>query len=373
MTTSIIEVRSRADVRRFIEVPHRIHRNLQSRWVSPLHVHTRAMMGRVGADDRRFLMAMRDGEPVARIGVKRQHDALHFGFFECLRGHQEAVQALVERAQALAPDLPMRGPYHFTLEDPYSGVLVEGFDEDPYFLLPYNPPWYEAALREAGFLPVKDLHTYAIDRTSARYDKMASRAARAHARGIEVRVMDRRRVRQEVRSIADIFENALAGNWGFEPFDARTLGELELMARFVPERWGVVIARRDGVDVGCMIIIPNFNEILADAAGRLSTQLVWRYVRRHRHIHSYRGFALGVRRDQQSAEVAAALVRHLTELGQLHPWERFELGWVLEDNHRMAGLALAMGARRNKTYRIFERAIHPTAIAGGLSSDPNSP
>ncbi|NDD27444.1 MAG: hypothetical protein EB084_04175 [Proteobacteria bacterium] len=355
MTLAVTRVRSRAEIGRFLALPRAVNATRESLWVSPLDLHVRSMMGRIDAPDRRFLIARRGGVDVARIGVRRMHDALHFGFFECVEGDDEAVGALIDAAHALAPDLPMRGPYHFTLEDPYSGVLVEGFEEPPFFLLPYNPPWYARTLEQAGFSGLKDLHTYAIDRAAARYDKMASRAARARDRGVEVRVMDRRRVRQEVRSIADIFENALAGNWGFEPFDARTLGELELMARFVPERWGVVIARRDGVDVGCMIIIPNFNEILLEANGQLSPGVVWRYLRRQHHVRTYRGFALGVRRDQQSSEVAAALVHHLTELGQVHAWDRFELGWVVEDNARMAGLALAMGARRNKTYRLFER------------------
>lgn len=368
MSAQIVEVCRARDVRRFLALPHAIHRAYPSRWVSPLHVHLRAMMGDVGGDDRRFLLALKGDDVVARIGVKRHRETLAFGFFECMPGCEGAVRQMAEAAHAFAPHLPMRGPFHFTLEDPYSGVLVEGFEDDPFFLLSHNPPWYAAALEGAGFAPLKDLHTYAIDRDAVRYDKMASRAARARERGIEVRVMDRWHVRREVRSIADIFEDALAGNWGFEPFDARTLGELELMARFVPERWGVVIAHRGGVDVGCMIIIPNFNEILADAAGRLSGRVVWRYLQRHRHISSYRGFALGVRRDQQSAEVAAALVHHLTGLGQVHAWERFELGWVVADNLRMAGLALAMGARRNKVYRIFERA--PRAGAASLIPKP---
>ena len=351
----IVPVRTWTQVRQFLALPHRVHRQFESRWIAPLNLHVRSMMGRLDSPDRRFLLAFENDRAVARIGVKVHEGYLHFGFFECIPGHDETVRALVQKAHSLAPQMAMRGPFHFTLEDPFTGLLTEGFDEEPYFLMPYNPPWYAATLAASGLRPIKSLHTYAIDQGTARYDKMTSRAVRAREKGITVRVMDRSRIPQEVRTIASIFEDALADNWGFEPFNDRTLGELQMMARFVPEKWGVMIARRDGVDIGCLIVIPNFNEILRDVQGRLLPRLLWRYWRREALIGTFRGYALGVRKAQRSDEVAAALVDHLSGLGQLNPWKRFELGWVLEDNFRMAALAMAMGAKRNKVYQILER------------------
>lgn len=92
---------------------------------------------------------------MARAGFKvhRAHgyEALHFGYFEALPStRHEEVRALVELGHQLAPHLPMRGPHHFRLEDPYTGLLVDGFDFEPHFLMSYNPPYYEELLAGAG-------------------------------------------------------------------------------------------------------------------------------------------------------------------------------------------------------------------------------
>jgi hypothetical protein len=351
----VLPVRTRAQIADFIALPHRIHGGPESRWVAPPDLYVRSLMGPVRAEDRRFLLAVDDGEVVGRMGVKKHGEALHFGFFECLAGRADGAAALAAEAHRLAPELPMRGPFQFTLEDPFTGLLVEGFEEPPYFLMAYNPPFYPSLLEAAGFHPIKALHAYQIGIDSVRYELMRSRADRARARGVTVRHMARGQVRREVRAIAAIFEDALSDNWGFEPFNERTLDDLEMLARFVPERWGVMIAQRGGVDVGCLIVIPNFNMLLHDLGGRLRPSILWRYLRRGRIIDTYRGYALGVRRDHQADEIAALLIDHLMRQGERTRWRTIEIGWVLEDNRRMIALARALGARRSKVYRILER------------------
>lgn len=355
-------------MRQFLSLPFDVHRGDAGCWIPPITLHMRSLMGRIEAPDRRFLLAVRDGRAVARIGVKIHHDALHFGFFECHKDTKEAVGQLIEDAHALAPHLPMRGPFHFTLEDPYTGLLVDGFDRPPCFLMPYNPPWYAEHLEHAGLRPIKALYAYEFDPQKIRYSLMASRAETAVARGVRVRFMDRRRVKREVRAIADIFEDALCDNWGFEPFNASTLADLEFMARFVPEKWGVMLASVDGKDVGCLIVVPNFNELIADLRGRLHPALLWRYLRRQRRIQTYRGYALGVRKDYQDLPVAAALVHTLLQMGQGARWHGLEVGWILEDNQRMNVMARALGGRRSKVYHVLERSACSQGGAGVLQN-----
>lgn len=356
----VVEVRDSRALRRFTDVARQVHCAGADRWVPPLWLHFRQMMGSLRDPERRFLMALQEGRPVARLGVKVHrhgaYEALHFGFFEALEGHPEAVARLVEEGHRLAPQLPMRGPLHFRLEDPYTGLLVDGFDEDPIFLMPNNPPYYLPYLEGAGLTKLKDLLAYEYLPDTVPMRRLERVANRARRKGIEVRTLDRRNLSHEVRSLAAIFDDALSQNWGFEPFEEEQIQELELLARFILEPEHVWLARRDGVDIGALIAFPNYNPMIKASGGHVTPGFVWSYLRRRRLVDSWRGYAIGVRRAQRVDEVAATLVHALLTEGSRIRWQRFEVGWVLQDNVPMNAMARAMGGRRCKTYRLLERA-----------------
>lgn len=353
----VVPVTRRHEVQAFLRLPRRVYDNLpELRWVPPLDVHVRQMMGRLDDPRTRFLLAERGGEAVARLGVRIHADrALHFGFFECLQGETEAVRLLVDEAHRLAPHLPMRGPHHFRQEDPYSGLLVDGFDRDPMFLMPYNPPHYLESLEQAGFSKCKDLLAYEFVPAQARLDLMEGRARRAVAKGITVRTLDRSRLGREVRTIASIFDDALVDNWGFEPFEEEQIRELQLLARFILNPRHVFVAQRDGVEIGTLIVLPDFNPMIKASRGRLTPGLLLQYLQRDRLVDGFRGYALGVRKSHQADEVSAALLHAMMTEGRRTKWRVLEVSWILEDNARMIAMTRALGGERTKVYRLLER------------------
>lgn len=355
----VVDVKKSHQVRRFLDLSWKVYGDPSTRWVPPLWVHYRQMMGGLDDPEKRFLMALRDGEPVARVGVKirRQGEAatLNFGFFECLEGEDDAVRLLLDEAHRLAAGLPMRGPFHFRQEDVYSGLLVEGFDHDPFFLMPYNPPHYVQVLERAGFSKLKDLWTFEFTPGETRGDALEGRAQRAREHGVEVRTLDRTRLADEVHTMVDIFNDALSDNWGFEPFEDDQVQDLLLLARFLLNPAHVWLARRDGRDIGALITLPNLNPLLKASRGRLTPRLALDYLQRKQKVDSFRGYALGVRRAHQASGASSALVHAMLTEGQQTRWRAFEVGWVLEDNRSMNALALAMGGRRTKVYRTMER------------------
>lgn len=350
----VVEARGWLQLHRFLALAEEIYRD-HPRWVSPLRLHQGAMLAGNPA-----WTVVEGGRTVARMAarVHRQagREAIHFGFFECREGHPEAARLLVERARALAPGLPLRGPYHFRQEDPYPGLLVDGFDVDPTFLMPYNPPWYDGYLKEAGLRPVMDLYAHEVRPETARLDLLESRVARARAQGIEVRTMDRRHRAREVRSMCRLFNRFLADNWGFEEFEEAQIREMTVLAYAFLEPHMVFLASHEGRDVGCAIVVRDFNPLLKPARGRITPALVWDYLFHRKRLQRFRGYALGVLPECRHMDVPAALVGAILEGARASEpgWESMEVAWVLADNARMNAMANAFGARRTKTYRLFE-------------------
>jgi len=343
----------------FFSLARQAYKTSPNLWVPPLTPYTWVMMGKLVEPEKLYAIAYRDGKPVARAGFKvhRAHgyEALHFGFFEALPGTHEEVKALIDLGHQLAPHLPMRGPHHFRLEDPYTGLLIDGFDFEPHFLMSYNPPYYEELLAQAGLSKSMDLFTYRYLQDKMKPDLMKGRAERAAAKGIVVEPMRRGDLRRQVQQIAEVFNDALAQNWGFEPIEGAQLDDLMLLARFVLDPNFVFIAYKDSHPIGCIIVLPNLNPMLTASNGSLTPKLLWKYFTRYRWVDSYRGYALGVRQEYRADEVSAALIHAAIQRGKEVSWRELEISWVLESNKPMNAMAGALGGHRNKTYRLLEK------------------
>jgi len=101
-------------------------------------------------------------------------------------------------------------------------ALTDAFEESPMFPMPWNPPYYEEYLTEAGYRPAYPLWYYDIDFTSDRY-REASRRALADPQA-EIRQIDKRRWREEVELGRELINEGFADEWEvhrFTPEDLR--------------------------------------------------------------------------------------------------------------------------------------------------------
>lgn len=356
---SVSEVKNRSDVKEFLALPKQIY-GRYPKYVQPLNLHMKMMMGKIESPNKRFFLARVNGQAVARLGVKVHEHAgkktLNFGFFECLEGHQEAVRKLFCEAQKIAPDLKMMGPFHFRMEDPYIGVLVEGYERDPYFLMSYNPPYYDDYLRLAGLTTLMDLFTYQIDDPNALTPVIYENASKAKEAGVTIRTLDMKNLWKEATTIARIFNDALSKNWGFEEFLQDQVKEMVQLFRLFIDPRVVALAQKDNKDVGCLIMIPNYNPILKGSKGKITPKVIWKYFRRRSLINTFRGYALGVLRDYHSYGIGSALTKEMFDLGVKAGYVQCEISWVLANNGPMNELSKAMGGKHNKVYRIYERS-----------------
>ena len=355
----IVEVKGGADLREFIRLPKKIYDLKNGKYVMPLNVHMKMMMGKIGSGRKHFFLAKKDGKTVARMGAKvHKHGSktnLHFGFFECLEGHPDAAKALVEHAHSLYPQYPMMGPFQFRMEDPYVGTLVQGFEFDPYFLMSYNPPYYSEYLEKAGLKKAMDLFTYTVNDPKSLTSIVKESARRARGMGVSVRTMNPKSLKSEARTVAGIFNDALSRNWGFEEFVEEQVKEMVQLFKLLIDHRVVAFAQKDGKDVGCLIMLPNYNPIIKDGHGRITPRLIWRYFNRKKLVNTTRGYALGVLKQYHGLGMGSVLVDHMFEAAPLAGYETAEISWILANNGPMNELSKAMGGMHNKVYRVFEK------------------
>jgi hypothetical protein len=109
--------------------------------------------------------------------------------------------------------------------------------------------------------------------------------------------------------------------------------------------------------IACAIAIPDINQALKGTGGRLFPLGLVRLLARRRYIDQMRLLLLGVDPKYRAFGLYPLMLAALQEQARGGPYKRVEFSWVLEDNRDINQPAERAGARRYKTYRIYEKAL----------------
>lgn len=356
--------------RAFIDVPYRLNRD-EPAWVPPLRMGEAKLMDRRANPFFRFgtaqhFLAWRGSRVVGRVAAieNPRHNEFHedrigfFGFFD-VESDPEAAARLVEAADAWIADRglgPLRGPVSYTTNDT-CGVLIEGFEEPPALLMPWNRPDYDSLLRGAGLVKAKDLLALHV----SAYEPLPERWARVIQRRMErsstvLRRIDLGRFDEERKVLKNLYNRCWERNWGFVP---ATDAEFEHAAddlKMVLDANMSSIAMRGEDAVGFSIFLKDINRILLHGPrnGRLFPTLWWKLLRGLKRPVPTRCVLLGVVPEARGGAIAEAMIAHVRATSRQFQMPFSECGWVLEDNEKMLAPILQLGGEVRKRYRIYE-------------------
>ena len=367
-----IELGNRRQLKTFIKFPWRIYQN-EPNWIPPLildqlHFFTPGKNPYFSHSIAQLFMAFRGDEPVGRISAheNNQHIQVHndaagfFGFFECI-DDQAVANALLDAASTWLWGrglTTMRGPVSFSVNHEV-GLLLDAFDEPPPIRMTYNPPYYAALIEGYGLRKIQDLYAYVMFESEEIPERLRgiSDLALEDPR-LVVRTVDARDFKNEMERIKKIYAEAWSENWGAVPltdeeFD-RIVGEL----RLIYDRHLSFIAEYDGEPAGMSLVLPDMNQALKKAAGRLFPLGLLRMLWYRRKINSWRMPILGVRREHRLRGIEVVLCCRTYDAAKTkRNYRKGELSWILESNTAANAVLKRLGARRSKTYRVYEKPL----------------
>lgn len=375
---SLRPVRSKQDKRRFLALPQRVFQE-DSAWVPPLLLE-RAM--HLDPKQNPFFqhaevelwLAYRGNAPVGRISAQANHASLdhrqdntgHFGYLDAIDDPAVFAALLDEAERWLAAKGLTRvaGPFTLSINDE-SGLLIEGFETPPYFMMGHARPYYQRHLEAAGYRKAVDLLAYifSVDQNpvAESAQPLLRRLERDHS--VAYRTLRRDRIVEDVQAVLDIFNDAWADNWGFVPFsEAEALQlakDLKLLIR--PEYLSLI--EIDGEPAAFGLMLPNLNEAVADLDGRLLpfgwAKLLYRL--KVKGLRSARVPLMGVKKRYQGTPMGGALafavIEKLHAVARAGGFREVELSWVLEENVSTRRIIEAGKSRLHKTYRIYEKEL----------------
>lgn len=362
------------DVSRFLEVSYGIYRD-DPHWVAPLLMDLKKVFTDANPlfehAEMQLWVARRDGRDIGRVAgildhayVRTQQDhAAFFGFFECVHdaaASRRLFQAVFDWAGQRGARRVL-GPMNPTTNDE-CGLLVDGFDEPPVFMMTYNPRYYADLVAAEGFRKAKDLLAFYIDIFRAPLDRLARVAEKTRRRHPELKFTPIRRatLTRDLAKVKEVYNAAWEANWGFVPM---TDAEIDFMAaRLKPllVEGLIWIAETATEPVAFMLALPDYNEALQPLRGRLLTPKLFGflpYLLRRKCPKRCRVVTLGVKAKYRNRGLEAVMLTEGFKTGFKVGFKDAEASWILEDNEMMCRLMQVFGGKPYKTYRLYEREV----------------
>ena len=371
----IIPVSGKKLLKRFILLPERLHK-ADPAYIAPLHMEREEALGHknpfFGHAEVQFWLAVKDGRDVGRISAQIDTLALSLnpdapGLFGMLAAEndEEIFRILLETAANWLRErgmARMQGPFNLNINEE-TGALIDGFDTPPMLLMPHDLPYVAQQLEAMGMQKAKDVIAYLYDIRVEFPASVQRLLSRALPPGLTVRQLDMKRIKEEIKNVTSIFNDAWSQNWGFVPLTEEETDYLSKSLKPLLNPRLTSLVERNGEPVAFMIALPNLNEAIKGLNGKLLplgwARLLWRL--KVAGVKTARVPLMGVRRSA-AKDLIGSLIPYLMidmvrrdalTMGYTH----IELSWILEDNMPMRRMIESMNAKPYKTYRVFEAAL----------------
>ena len=284
MSVDIVEVESRADLKRWVRFPYDHYRG-DPLFVPQLAGDELAYFDRhknpaFEVCEVRLFLAERDGRLAGRIcGLvnrleteKLGHRRGRFGWFESVPDREvaHALLGAVREWHRTTGCTEMTGPQGFTDLD-VEGLLVEGFDSVPTAAGSYNPPCYAGMMESFGLRKDVDYLDYRF-RVPERNDILERLGRRAESSG-EYSVRPVRGKKSFLASVGELWpvlEASFESLYGVVPLTARQQAfYTKRYFGFLDPEFFAFIQSRSGELVAFLAAMPNISRGLQQARGRL--------------------------------------------------------------------------------------------------------
>lgn len=281
-----VDVRSKSDVRRFLQLPFRLYEG-SPLWVPPILIDASTQMNPdkhpfYEHSDAEFFLATRNGEDLGRIAMleNKVYNSYHdkrqaqFYLFECAEDF-EVAEALSARAHEWARARGLTqiiGPKGFGALDGY-GMLVEGFEHRPAMtMMTYNPPYYPQFIERLGFKKAVDFISHYMNADEFRLSERIHRIAQRAARRSNLEVLRFKRKKELLAwapKIGQTYNRSFIHNWEYYPLSANEITFLTKNIMDVADPKLMKIIVHDGEVVGFLFAFPDVSAGIQRAKGRL--------------------------------------------------------------------------------------------------------
>lgn len=374
MSVLIRQVRSSQDLKTFIYLPEKIHKD-HLNWLPPLYVDEKNFFNvkknpQFEENETILFLAFRDSKAVGRImgiipkefnSINGVHTA-RFSYLECY-DDEEVFNALLKSVQDWARPFhctTIIGPMGFSDKEP-QGFLTKGFEEKTMMVTNHSFQYMKEYIERAGFSSFVELCQYEVPLSRAilqRYEPITERVMR----NLQIKVQEFRNTKEIqpfVQRVFQLINRTYTDIYGFTRVTEQEASEFA--KRFIPllnpKLVKLILDRNENV-VAFVIAMPDLSEAIRKAKGRL-LPLGWFHILREMRSSQRLVLLLGsVENEMQNkgldAVLAVKLIKSALDLG----FTKMDSHLIMKNNTKMrAEIERLPGFRLYKEYTIYSKEL----------------
>ena len=274
-------------IKEFIDLPKRLYKGNRY-WVCPLDddIESRFDPARneMFADGEAVRWLARDsrGKVVGRIAAFYNRDLAALneqptgscGFFECI-DDQQVADMLFDASKKWLEERGMEamdGPVNFGDRDQWWGLLVEGYELQPLYANPYNPPYYKELFENYGFKNYFNQYTYLRNLRAGEFSQSVYERVRRleEVPGYRFDHISKKNLTQVAADFRMIYNKAWAMFPGVKPMDEEHSLKLMKTLRPIMDEKLIYFAYFNDEPIGFFIMVPDLNRVIGRFKGKLN-------------------------------------------------------------------------------------------------------
>jgi hypothetical protein len=368
----IKEVLSRKELRQFIQLPSRVHKD-EPGWLPPIYMDDRLLFDKKRNKsfkyaDALLLLAYRDNKPVGRVMgiINKRYNSINneehgrFCFMECFND-REVFHSLISRIEEWVSANGMTkivGPLGFSDKDP-QGFQVEGFEYPQFITSANNSPYMNDLIAGEGYEKKIDLVNYLAkmpDIFPPIYEKVLARFEKTEGYRIK-EFSSKKELKPYIIPVLELMNDTFMEIYGFVPLDDKE--KKEFAARYLPilDPNFIKVVEKENKLIGFAIGMPDVSPGIKACNGRLLPIGIFKVIVASRRSKKLLMMLGGVRKEYRGKGIDVLMGVKILQSSIKHKMEIIDSHLVLEDNMKMRAEYERVGGTVVKKFRIYQKDL----------------
>ena len=378
------EVKCKSDERKWLYVDRSLYQGYEN-WVCPLDNDILAVFDpernkkfQDGEAIRWYVEDTTTGKAIARIAAFYDHETANgyeqptggCGFFEAPNS-QEVANMMFDAAREWLQERGMEamdGPINFGARDMWWGLLVEGFEYQPLYGNPYNPPYYKELFENYGFQNYFNQNSYLWRVYEDDVNEVVLEKAKRvmSTPGYRYEDVNNISLEQAAENLRVIYNKAWALFTGVNPMTEEEAQKLMRSLKPIIDPNVIFFVYNESEPIGFFVMVPDLNRIIGKFNGKLGLwqklRLMWDLKVRKASDRLF-GIIFAITPEYQGKGLESGMMKHILDTyirTDKNHYKDVEFAWIGDFNPVMNRMIERyVCARRHKmhtTYRyLFDR------------------
>lgn len=374
MAIEIKEVKSRKDLKTFIHLPAKIHKN-HPNWVPPVYMDEWVWFDpkknfAFGHSDTILYLAVKDNKIAGRImgiinhkyNIAKNVKEGRFFYLETFEDFQvaEALLGAVEKWSKERGMTRLVGPLGFSDKDP-QGLLIEGYDQPVVISTNCNFPFLTQFVENAGYSKHVDLVVYKVDvpdQIPEFYQKIYERAIRNNPTLRVVPLKNKRHLKTYIRPVLTLMNETFQEIYAFAPLTEAEMDEFAKRYMIILDLRFIKIIENDRDELVAFILaIPDISAGIQKSKGYVLPFGIFHILRSQKKTKQLDLLLGGIRKDYRNSGLDTILGINMLNEARNAGLKFIDSHLELETNTKMRAEMERMGGKVYKKYRIFKREL----------------